>query len=161
MKNALIFAELLFTVAAAVLSPSANAGIGTPAETAAYAPPAGSETRKAIMDTLRLEMGRLSLVKNPKEIIFVVGHLKLHNGWGWFAVSPQTRDGTSHYEPLAGLLRQSNRGWQVMEWLPEWTSADEQADPHYTGWFKKLRTRFPAVPKDVFPQFQNEPGLAL
>jgi hypothetical protein len=78
--------------------------------------------------------------------VLVVPYLKVHNGWAWIQVSPQSADGRQHYESQSGLLQQTANKWTLLEWMP----AEEGTD--YPKYFKKLKAKYPSAPPDIFPQ---------
>ena len=73
-------------------------------------PHRGNLERTAILDALRAWIkSNLGL-----EVVFVVKHLKVKNGWAWINVIPQSPDGKNHYEDLSALLRKGNDCWAVV-----------------------------------------------
>ena len=78
--------------------------------------------------------------------MLIVPYLKVHNGWAWIQVNPQSADGTQHYESQSGLLQQETAKWRLLEWMP----AEEGTD--YTKYFKNLKAKYPSAPPDIFPQ---------
>lgn len=103
----------------------------------AYTPSAGSAERKAIMDALRAEMKR----NDSRELIFVVQYLRVHKGWAWVTVNPQSPGGDQRYESESALLRKKGKSWKVLE-----RSAGGDA-----AYFKKLKSKYKSVPFDIFP----------
>lgn len=103
----------------------------------AYTPSAGSVERKAILDALRVEMAR----NDSRELTFVVQYLKVHNGWAWVTVNPQSPSGDQRYESESALLRKRRGGWRVLE-----RSAGGDAK-----YFRKLKSKYKSVPFDIFP----------
>lgn len=104
----------------------------------------GSE-RKAILDAVRQEIKRL----HGLEMVFVVRHLEVRNGWAWFHALPQSRDGKSHYDDIAALLHKNEGRWQIME-MPctEEDNPDCLGDPEF---FSQLRRRFKDIPPAILP----------
>jgi len=82
------------------------------ANSEAYTPPSGSAERKAILDAYRAEYTKDALTK---EVIFVVKHLKAHDGWAWLEVNPKSADGSQQFEPEQGLLHKEGAGWKVLQ----------------------------------------------
>jgi len=104
----------------------------------AYTPPPGSAERKAILDAYRAEYTKDALTK---DVIFVVKHLKVHDGWAWLEVNPKSADGSQQFEPEQGLLRREGSEWKVLQRKSGVTAR----------YFKNLKAKFPAVPIDIFP----------
>jgi len=124
----------------------ANHGQALAAASQAYTPPAGSAERRAIVEALRQKLRSLHQV----EAIFEVHYLKVHRGWAWIEASPRSPDGRQRYEPVSALLREEGGRWQVAEFpCTEEDNPDCLGQP---GYFQKLRARFPAAPRDIFPQ---------
>lgn len=120
-----------------VISPSAYAAeakMQTTTITGTYTPAKGSEDRKAILDALRVVIRKMSGL----EVIFVVRHLKLNNGWAWIETEPESADGKNHYESMVGLMHKKNGRWAYVEGPPEFVICE--ADPDCidtTRYFKK------------------------
>jgi hypothetical protein len=105
-----------------------------------HTPGKGSAERKAILDALRAKMNA--------DLIFVVVTLRVHSGWAWVRVKPQSPDGKSHYEDVWALLREHDGSWQVAE-LP----CTEGGNPDCiggAGFYERLRAKFPATLPDIF-----------
>jgi hypothetical protein len=107
--------------------------------------PKGSAERKLILDALRNEMQQHGI-----EMVFVVRHLKVKDGWAWVHTLPQSPNGVSHYEDVSALLRKSGAGWEVVE-LPSAEEGNDQAlgSPDY---FLNLKKRFPNLPPEILPE---------
>lgn len=103
----------------------------------AYTPAKSSAERQAILDSLRAEMRR----NDDRELVFVVQYLKVHKGWAWVTVNPQSPNGDQRYESESALLRKRGRTWRVLE-----RSAGGDAK-----YFKKLKSKYKSVPMDIFP----------
>jgi len=125
-------AHLLTLVALVIL---VNPAIANPE---AYTPPSGSAERKSILDAYRAEYTKDALTK---DVIFVVTHLKVHDGWAWLEVNPKSSDGSQQFEPEQGLLRKEGSGWKVLQRKSGVTAR----------YFKNLKAKYPAVPTDIFP----------
>ena len=108
----------------------------------AHTPPDGSAERNAILQATRHALARQGL----KNLVLVVPYLKVHNGWAWIQINPQSADGKQHYEPQSGLLRETTKKWTLLEWMP----AEEGTD--YKKYFKNLKAKYPSAPPDIFPQ---------
>ena len=109
----------------------------------AHTPPEGSAERNAIIQATKHALAR----QGRKNVVLVVPYLKVHNGWAWIQVNPQSADGTQHYESQSGLLQEKKTNkWTLLEWMP----AEEGTD--YTKYFKNLKAKYPAAPADIFPQ---------
>lgn len=137
-------AILIASIMAQTLMAAPNAGVRThlnlyaPATAqGAYTPSKGSAERQAIMDSLRAVMKR----NDSRERIFVVQYLRVHNGWAWATVNPQSPSGDQQYESESALLRKRGRSWKVLE-----RSAGGDA-----AYFKKLKSKYKSVPSDIFP----------
>jgi len=126
------FAHLLTLVTVVILVDSA---IANPE---AYTPPSGSAERKSILDAYRAEYTKDALTK---DVIFVVKHLKVHDGWAWLEVNPRSADGSQQFESEQGLLHKEGGGWKVLQRKSGTTAR----------YFKNLKAKFPAVPIDIFP----------
>jgi uncharacterized protein YceK len=109
----------------------------------AHTPPEGSTERNAIIQATKHALAR----QGRKNVVLVVPYLKVHNGWAWIQVNPQSADGTQHYESQSGLLQEKTTNkWTLLEWMP----AEEGTN--YTKYFKNLKAKYPAAPADIFPQ---------
>lgn len=105
----------------------------------AYTPQPGSPERKAIMDAYRAEwMGG----DQSRPVVFVVDFLKVHRGWAYVTVTPQSPDGSQNYETESGLLRRRNGRWKVLDRV---AGGGDDSD------FTKMRTKYPAAPSGIFP----------
>ena len=112
----------------------------------AYTPQPGSAERKAILDALR----RWVKEQHHLEVVFVVRHLKVNNGYAWVHTLPQSKDGSSRYEDISALLNKDHGRWAVAE-IPcaEEDNPDCIGDP---GYFDGLKRRFPEMPEDILPR---------
>ena len=108
----------------------------------AHTPPEGSAERNAIIQATQHALAR----QGRKNLVLVVASLKVHNGWAWIQVNPQSADGKQHYESQSGLLQQTTKGWTLLEWMP----AEEGTN--YKKYFKNLKAKYPSAPPDIFPQ---------
>jgi len=125
-----------FLVASLLLSSCASVNT-------AHTPPDGSAERNAILQAVHHALAR----QGRKNLVLIVPYLKVHNGWAWIQVNPQSADGTQHYESQSGLLQEKTTNkWTLLEWMP----AEEGTD--YTTYFKNLKAKYPSAPPDIFPQ---------
>jgi hypothetical protein len=109
----------------------------------AHTPPDGSTERSAILQGTQHALAR----QGRKNLVLVVVYLKVHDGWAWIQVNPQSSDGRRHYESQSGLLQEKTTNkWTLLEWMP----AEEGTD--YTKYFKNLKAKYPSAPPDIFPQ---------
>jgi len=105
----------------------------------AYTPSPGNAERKAILDAYRARWKQGG--NENMDVVFVVSYLKVHNGWAWLDVSPQSSDGSQHYEAERGLLRKKGGKWRVLE----------RAGDYSVEYFRQLKRKYPSVPTDIFP----------
>lgn len=108
----------------------------------AHTPPHGSAERNAILQAVHHALAR----QGKKNLVLIVPYLKVHNGWAWIQVNPQSADGTQNYESQSGLLQETANKWRLLEWMP----AEEGTN--YTTYFKNLKAKYPSAPPDIFPQ---------
>lgn len=113
------------------------------ADAKAYTPKPGSTERKAILDALR------ECVKQNHniDVIFVVRHLKVKNGYAWVHTMPQSKDGANMYEDISALLKKDQDHWEMAE-IP----CAEEDNPDCIGdskYFDGLKRRFSKMPKDI------------
>jgi hypothetical protein len=125
-----------FLVASLLLSSCASVNT-------AHTPPDGSAERNAILQAVHHALAR----QGRKNLVLIVPYLKVHNGWAWIQVTPQSANGTQHYESQSGLLQEKTTNkWTLLEWMP----AEEGTN--YTKYFKNLKAKYPSAPPDIFPQ---------
>jgi hypothetical protein len=136
----LLLAFMSLSVVITNLPASADSGPG------AYTPQPGSAERRAILDALRMWVKQ----QHHLEVIFVVTHLKVKNGYAWVHTLPQSKDGSSRYEDISALLKKDQGRWEVAE-IPcaEVDNPDCIGDP---GYFDGLKRRFPEMPEDILPR---------
>lgn len=113
-------------------------GAIAPSMQGAYTPAAGSPERKAILDAYR---ARWKQGGEIADVVFVVNDLKVHRGWAWLNVSPQSSNAGQQYEAEQGLLRKRGGRWRVLERTAGFTDA----------YIRKLKKKYPSVPSDIFP----------
>jgi hypothetical protein len=117
---------------------------GIKAASSNLTPLPGNPQRKAVLDALREELKRI----HEMEVLFVVKHLKVKDGWAWLHTLPQSPDGQQHYEDVSALLRMQDGVWKVAE-LP----CVKEGNPECLGtpdYFTGLMQRFEA-PAEIFP----------
>lgn len=108
-----------------------------------YSPKAGDPVRKAVMDGLR-EWVKETL---DVEVVFVVDHLIVADGWAWTETKPQSKDGKNKYEGVMALLTKTRKGWQVVH-VPSLEEDDPPVDDDY---FEGLLEEMPEIPRGIFP----------
>ncbi len=110
-----------------------------------YTPPPGSAERKAMLDLLREWIKKHHYV----DVIFVVWHLKVQDGYAWVNAMPRSKDGASGYEDISALLKKDKGFWKIAE-IP----CGEEDNPDCIGapgYFDGLKKRFPEMPEDILP----------
>ena len=112
-------------------------------------PRPGTPIRKAVLDALRLEVKRI----HGLDVVFVVRHLNVKDGWAWVHTQPQSPDGLHRYEDVAALLQLQDDAWTVVE-IPcrEEENPDCLTGPEYV---LHLQERFPNVPIEIFPGWEH------
>jgi hypothetical protein len=111
-----------------------------------YTPAPGDDERQAILDALRKAIKSQS----GADVKFEVRYLKVNSGWAWLRVLPHASDGVSSFEEVSALLQQTKGLWKLVETRP--TDCGDNPDcADDTRYFKNLKTRFPAVPPNIFP----------
>lgn len=105
----------------------------------------GDAVRAAVLDALRLEVKR----NHGLDVVFVVEHLRVKDGWAWVHTRPQSPDGANRYEDVSALLELRDGTWDVAE-IPcgEVDNPDCLDSPDY---FDGLKGRFPSAPAEIFP----------
>jgi hypothetical protein len=119
----------------------------------AYTPARGGAERKAILDAMRAHRRRF----DASPVIFVVSNLRVQRGWAWLAVEPQSPDGRSRFEGESALLRRRSGRWEVVEVMP--AAGEREGTPleDDCAWFQRLRGRFPAASRGIFPAEGRRP----
>lgn len=112
-------------------------------------PQRGNPERKAIMDALRVE----KFPGQEARVIFVVKHLKVHNGWAWAEVTPQDHSGTPVSDGITALLQSEGGKWKSVDLgqlsdTPTSSTGGKGASPTF---FKSVSILYPDVPPDIFP----------
>ena len=112
-------------------------------------PKRGDPERKVIMDALRAE----KFPGQEATVIFVVKHLKIHNGWAWADVTPQDNAGKPLSDGMSALLHFEGGKWKsvdlgkVSETSPHPTDGKEAS----STLVKNVLSLYPDVPPDIFP----------
>src|SRR5436190_22248624 len=104
MKNNLTTALLITSM---VLSGCASVNT-------AHTPPEGSAERNAILQAVHHALAR----QGRKNLVLIVPYLKVHDGWAWIQVNPQSADAKQHYKSQSGLLQQQTNKCKFLEWMP-------------------------------------------
>ena len=113
-------------------------------------PAPGDPLRAAVLDALR-EWLRTA---HGLDVVFVVRHLRVKDGWAWVHAGPQSPDGSQRYEDVSALLRQRESLWTVAE-IP-CTEVDNPQCLGDPGYLAGLRERFPDAPPEIFPDWEDE-----
>ena len=100
------------------------------------------------MDALRAE----KFPGQEARVIFVVKHLKIHNGWAWADVTPQDNAGNPVSERRTALLRFEGGKWKSVNLgkVSE-TSTHPTDGKGATTLIKNVLSLYPDVPPDIFP----------
>ncbi len=105
--------------------------------------------RRAILDALRQQLKAWTGL----EVVFEVKYLKAKDGWAWVAAFPRSPGGVNKYEPVEALLHRQSGSWKVMEMRPGGPDCEEDPDcADLTRYYRKLRSRFPHAPAEIFPK---------
>lgn len=147
MKSISLLSCLLAGILLAAPTITPAAGPANSATNTLYTPAPGTTERKAILDAMRAKHPDLG------DIVYVVSYLKVNKGWAWLNAAAQSRDGRNHYEGEQALLHKIHGRWKVVEMRPggeECASDPSCANNH--KYFKKLKTRHPTVPMNIFPR---------
>lgn len=131
-----IIKSMLAVVLLSIISP-----LTVQASDTAVTPPPGDSLRKEILDTLRQKVKRM----HGLDVVFVVKHLKVKDGWAWVHALPQSPDGKNRYEDISVLMQLK---WKVVE-IP-CTGGDGSECLAGEGYFKQLQKRYPGVAAELF-----------
>ncbi len=118
-----------------------------PGPTQAYTPAKGHPERTEILDALRR-----MLKAEKKDLVFVVDHLKVKDGWAWAQCNPRSPDGRTRLEPVWALLRKQEGEWRILYVRP--CCADCADDPDCADeerLYRKLKREFQQAPAEIFP----------
>jgi hypothetical protein len=145
VKRKLIILGLLL-ILMSLFCAVANLPAAADSDAETYTPQPGSAERKAILDALREWVKE----QHHMEVIFVVRHLKVKNGYAWVHTLPQSKDRANMYEDISALMKRDQGMWRVAE-IPcvEEENPDCIGDP---GYFDGLKQRFPEMPEDILPR---------
>ena len=112
-------------------------------------PERGNPERKVIMDALRAE----KFPGQEAKVVFVVKHLKIHNGWAWTDVSPQDRAGNSLFKETTALLHFEGGKWKSVDLskLSETSTHPADGKGASSTFVKNILGLYPDVPPDIFP----------
>lgn len=113
----------------------------------AVTPPPGDPVRKEILDVLRQEVKRMHGI----DVVFVVKHLKVKDGWAWVHALPQSADGKNRYEDISALMQMDNHQWKVAE-IP-CTEVDNPECLDGADYFKQLQVRYPDISAELLPNY--------
>ena len=135
----------------ATLAPTLATSQPTPKTTVAdelREPKRGDPERKVIMDTLRAE----KFPGQEARIIFVVKHLKIHNGWAWAEVTPQNTAGKS-FSVARALLYFKGGKWKSVDLgkLSKTSTHPTDGKGGRSTLVKNVLSLYPDVPPDIFP----------
>lgn len=131
-----LFAVLLACSVIGCVSPT------SPPTTQAHTPAKRSPERTRIITGVKASLAK----QGRQHVVLEIPYLKVHSGWAWIQVNPQSADGTQHYESQSGLLQEKAQQWILLEWMPSEEGTDAKA------YFKKLKAKYPQAPADIFPQ---------
>ncbi len=147
MKRISLLPCLLASILLAAPTITPAAGFGHRVISGLHTPAPGTTERKAILDTMRAQHPDLG------NIVYVVGYLKVNQGWAWLSAAAQSRDGRNHYEGEQALLHRTHGHWKVVEMRPGGEEcASNPACANDQQYFKKLKTQHPSVPMNIFPR---------
>ncbi len=129
-----------------------DAPVPTPAldQVERLTPAPGDPLRTAVLDALRERLQ----AAHGLEVVFVVRHLRVKDGWAWVHVGPESPDGSQRYEDVSALLRLRESLWTVAE-IP-CTEVDNPQCLGDPGYFAGLHERFPDAPPEIFPDWEDE-----
>lgn len=136
---------------------SAKAASVVAKDKAVYTPPKGSPERNAIMDVMRFDFykDKEKAKANPKKILFVVYHLKVKDSWACVSSVP-TQNGKEIAEPRWAILKKVDGEWIDQEYFdkllpyPSEEAATNALDMSKDT-VKRLLTKLPGCPKEIFP----------
>ncbi len=79
------------------------------------------------------------------DLVFVTNHFLVQGDWAWVTATPQSKDGSQHYETESWLLQKTAEGWRVVAQ----PCAEEGYDPKQE--LAKIRGQYPQAPSAIFP----------
>ena len=133
----------------AKLSRRSSTSVSRSVTTKAHTPTTGSDERKAVLDALRVPVGKTF----HQKVIFKVTHLQVSQvsqvSQGWAFVLAQAEDAREKIIPsskapdgsIYGLLQKQNGHWQVLRW-------GAYSKPSLAA---SCKSDFPAAPRAIFP----------
>ena len=148
--GAALLAAALFTVTGTFAPPAGAQKSQRSGGRVAYTPQPGTRERKAILDALRKPVQK----RVGRPVIFLVGSLKVINGWAMVQGNARKPDGKDLgdeflWGELAALLRRKPNGtWVVLTW-------DFATD---TSALENAARRYPKAPRALFPNNGNFGG---
>lgn len=106
-----------------------------------HTPKTGSTERKAILDALRKPVQK----RVGQKVIFVVNHLRVKDGWAFFAGSARKANNKDIGEKYlwgetSALLRRSGKSWTVLHWG---FATD-------TSIMEECKSKYPRAPRAIF-----------
>jgi hypothetical protein len=131
---------------ALVMAMIANA---SPVET----PDKGSPLRRAILDGLRATgpMQQLSQAWHAK-VIFTDVHIRRSGDWAWVIGSPMSeKDSTNKTESYSAVMRNSNAGWRLVEFLSDSIPSADDPAKEFRLWLAQFMKKHPQCPVVIFP----------
>ncbi len=120
-------------------------GVAVSAEDSDLTPLPGNPLRKQVLDALRSEVKRF----HGLDVVFVVQHLKVKDGWAWVDTMPQSPDGKNRYEGISALLQLKDGVWNVAE-IP-CTEVDNPECIDGPEYFDRLQGRYQGISAELFP----------
>jgi len=145
-----MLSRIFFFVLLSIAGVNLDVRVAESAMNTALTPAPGASVRKAVLDCLREELKRM----HGLEVVFVVQHLKVKDGWAWVHVRPQSADGLQHYEDVAALLALKDDDWTVAE-IP-CMEVDTPGCLDSPEFFTGLRKRFPQMPPAILPTAEEK-----
>lgn len=129
--------------------PSATPAAKTTVADKLREPKRGDPERKVIMDALRAE----KFPGQEAKVLFVVKHLKIHNGWAWADVTPQDHAGNPVSDGMKALLRFEEGKWKSVDLgkVPGTSSYPTDEKGASSALVKNILSLYPDVPPDIFP----------
>lgn len=149
--SALALALFAGTLCPVPSSFAASGQLGPGQSGTSLTPAPGNPVRKAVLDALRQEVKDM----HGLDVVFVVRHLRVKDGWAWVHAEPQSRDGANRYEDISALLLIRDGAWEVAE-LP-CTEVDHPDCLDGPGYFSGLGRRFPGIPAEILPSRPDAP----
>jgi hypothetical protein len=89
----------------------------------------------------------ISAGRGQGELTFVSSHFLVQGDWAWLTATPQSKDGTQHYETESWLMHKTAAGWSVVAQ----PCAEEGCDPKQE--LARIRAAHPDAPAGIFPNW--------